>query len=132
MVVVIRGRRGRLQRESSLATSTRAGQRHQPDIRSPQQRGDLIDLLLAAEKRRRGNRQVRLVERLQRREVIGPELEDALGRAQVFQPVQAEIAHIGAGEVGGRLRQQHLTAVAGRRDPRRPMHVACRRSPRRR
>jgi hypothetical protein len=123
VAVVIRGRRGGVQRESSLATSARARQRHQPDIRPPQQRGDLIDLPLAAEKRRRRNRQVRLVERRQRREVISPELEDALGRAQVFQPVQAEITNTGTGEVGGRLRQQHLTAVAGRCDPRRPMYV---------
>ena len=82
-----------------------------------------VDLPLAAEERRGGNRQVRLVQRLQRREVVRAELEDALGRAQVLQPVQAEVAHLGAGEVGGRLRQEHLAAVPGGRDPRRPMHV---------
>src|SRR5579862_5474164 len=55
--------------------------------------------------------------------MIGPELEDALRRAQVFQPVQAEIADVRAGEVGGRLRQQHLAAVAGRSDSRSAVHV---------
>ena len=63
------------------------------------------------------------MQRLQRREVLGPELEETLGRAQVLQPVQAEIAHIGAGEVGRRLRQQHLPAVPSGGDPRRPVHV---------
>ena len=37
--------------------------------------------------------------------------------------MQAEVADVGAGEVGRRLREQHLPAVAGGRDPRRPMHV---------
>jgi hypothetical protein len=55
--------------------------------------------------------------------VIDPELEDAFGRAQVLQPVQAEITDIGAGEVSGRLREQHLAAVARRGDPSRPVHV---------
>ena len=53
----------------------------------------------------------------------GAELEDPLGRAQVLQPVQTEVAHVRAGEVRRRLRQEHLPAVPGGRDPRRPMHV---------
>ena len=79
-VVVVRGRGGGLQREPRLAAPTRAGQRHQPDVGSPQQCGDLVDLPLAAEERRRRNRQVRLVQRLQRREVVRPELEEPLDR----------------------------------------------------
>ena len=63
------------------------------------------------------------MQRLQRREVFRPELEETLGRAQVLKAVEAEIAHIDAGKVRGRLRQEHLPAVAGGRDPRRPVHV---------
>ena len=99
------------------------GQRHEPDVGPPQQRRDLVDLPLATEERRRRNRQVRLVQRLQRREVVRPELEETLRRAQVLQPVQAEVAHLGTGEIRGRLRQEHLPAVPGGGDPRRPVHV---------
>ena len=63
------------------------------------------------------------MERFQRREVFRPELEQPLRGAQVLQPMQAEVAHIDAGKVHGRLRQQHLPAVSGGRDPRRPVHV---------
>ena len=123
VVVVVGGRCGRLQREPCLPASTRPGQRDEPDVGPPQQRRDLVDLTLAAQKRRRGNGEVRLVQRLQRRECFGAELKEALRRAQVLQPVQPEVAHIRAGEVDRRLRQKHLPAVSGRRDPRRPVHV---------
>ena len=63
------------------------------------------------------------MQRLQRREDVRTELEETLRRAQVLQPVQAEVAHIGAGEVRRRLRQEHLPPVPGGRDPRRPVHV---------
>ena len=122
-VVVVRGRCGSLQREPRLAAATGPGQRHQPDVGAAQQGRNLVDLPLAAEERRRRNRKVRLVQRLQRREVFRPELEETLRRAQVLQPVQAEVADVGAGEVGRRLREQHLPAVAGGGDPRRPVHV---------
>ena len=123
VVVVVCGGSGSLQREPRLAASTRAGQCHQPDVTSPHESREMVDLLLATEKRRRRNGQVRLVQRLQRRERFRPELEEALRRAQVLQAMQAEIAHLGAGEVGGRLGQQHLTAVPGSRDPRGTVHV---------
>ena len=122
-VVVVRGRRGRLQCESCLAAPARAGQRHQPDVGPPQQQRELVDLPLATEERCRRDWQVRLVQRLQRREDVCPELEETLRRAQVLQPVQAEVAHIGAGKVCRRLRQKHLPAVPGGGDPRRPVHV---------
>ena len=63
------------------------------------------------------------MQRLQRREDVCPELEETLRRAQVLQPVQAEVAHIGAGKVCRRLRQKNLPAVPGGGDPRRPVHV---------
>ena len=84
---------------------------------------DLLDLAFAPEERRRRDRQVRLVQRLERREVFRAELEETLGRTQVLQPVEAEVAHIDAGEVGGRLGQEHLPTVPGRGDPRSSVHV---------
>ena len=123
VVVVVRGGRGGLQREPRLAAPARPGQCDQPDVSSPHESCELVDLLLATEKRRRRNGQVRLVQGLQRREAFRPELEEALRRAQVLQPMQAEVAHLGAGEVGGRLGQQHLATVPSSRDPRCPMHV---------
>ena len=122
-VVVVRSRGRSLQREPRLAAATRTGQRHQPDVRAPEQGSNLVDLPLAAEERRPRNGKVRLVQRLQRREVFRPELKEALGRTHVLQTVEAEIAHIDPGKVGGRLRQEHLPAVPGGRDPRRPVHV---------
>ena len=65
------------------------------------------------------------MQRLQRREVVRPELEQTLGRAEVLQPVQAEVAHVRPGEVGRRLGQQHLPAVPGGCDPSRPVHVVA-------
>ncbi len=37
--------------------------------------------------------------------------------------MQAEVAHVGSRKVRGRLREEHLPAVTGRGDPRRPVHV---------
>ena len=37
--------------------------------------------------------------------------------------MQAEVAHIDAGEVRRRLRQEHLPSMPGSGDPRRPVHV---------
>jgi hypothetical protein len=102
-VVVVRRRRCGLERESCLAAPARTGQRHEPDARPLQQLGDLVDLPLATEEQRRRNRQVRFVQRVQRREVVRSELEEALWRAQVLQPVQAEVAHLGTDEIRRRL-----------------------------
>src|SRR5207302_3646028 len=107
----VSGRARSLQREARLAAPARSGQRDQADLGALQQRSDLVELPLASEKRCGGNRQVRLVQRLQRREALRAELEEPLRSAQVLKPVQAEIAHLGAGEVGRRLREEHLSAV---------------------
>ena len=123
VVVVVCGGSRCLQREPRLAASARTGQRHQSKLGPSQQRRQLVDLHLATEKRGGGNREVRLVQRLQRREVLPPELEETLRRAQVLQPVEAEVAHVSIGEVDRRLRQQHLPAVPSSRDPRRPVHI---------
>ena len=49
-----------------------------------------------------------------RRQTVDLELEDALRRAQVFQPVRAEVAYVRVHERSGRLRQEHLSSVADR------------------
>jgi hypothetical protein len=51
-----------LQGKPGLARPTRAGQGDRPDMGPAQQVGDLGQLRLAAEERRRGHRQVRPVE----------------------------------------------------------------------
>jgi hypothetical protein len=63
------------------------------------------------------------VERLQRREDLRAELEEPLRRAQVLEPVLPQVAHLDAGEIRRRLREQHLAAVPGGGDPRRAVHV---------
>ena len=63
------------------------------------------------------------MERLQRREVFAPELEQTLRRAEVLQSVHAEVARVSAGEIGCRLREKHLASVSRGRDPRRPVDV---------
>ena len=69
--------------------------------------------------------------RLQRRELglqpLDLELEERLGALDVLQSIRAEVAERDAldpvlDELAGRVRQQHLTAVGDRADPRRAMY----------
>ena len=84
----------------------------------------LGELVLAAEERRRRDRQVRAVQALERREVVVAELVDPLGRGQVLQPVLAEVAQPSVlDERRGGGRDEHLAAVAAGRDARRAVHV---------
>jgi len=71
----------RLKREPRLAGAAGPSEREQPDLVAPQQLVDLRQLVAATEERRRRDRQVRPMERLQRRELVVAELVDALGRA---------------------------------------------------
>ncbi len=116
-VVVRRGGR-RLEREPRLAAAARARQRHEADVVPGEQLADFTQLAVAAEERRRGDRQVRAVEGLQRRELAVPQLVDPLGGGEVLEPVLAEIAHVRAGEIAGRGGEEHLAPVPGRRDAR--------------
>ena len=74
-----------LQRQARLADPARPGQRHQPLVRD--ERGELLHLVGPADEARALHRQVarQLVERAQRRELLGAELPDehraARGRA---------------------------------------------------
>jgi hypothetical protein len=78
----------------------------------------------ATEKWRRRDRQVRLIQALQRWEVAVPELVDALWRRKVLQPVLAEVAKTaGVDERRGGGGDEHLPAMAAGRDSRRSVHV---------
>ena len=113
-----------LQSQTGLPGAARARQRQQPDLVVTQEADDLLQLARTAEKRRRRNGQVRLPQALDRREALASELEHALRRGQVLQPVLAEIADVvGGDEVTRRLGQQHLAAVAGSGDPCGAVHV---------
>ena len=57
VAVLLGARLRRPQREPRLAATARAGQRHQPPARAPEQRGDLGKLASAAEERRRRDRE---------------------------------------------------------------------------
>ena len=87
------GRLGRrLQRQACLARAAGAGQRHEADVVARDERRDLAELLYAPEERRRRDREVRPVERLERRKAFVAELPDPFRGSQVFQAVLAEIS----------------------------------------
>ena len=91
----IKGVRGHLQREPSLANSADAHQRQEPA--SHQQVLDFGELALASDERRKLLRQVvgRCFERAQRRKFLSQlrmhKLVDMLGRRQVLEPHEAQI-----------------------------------------
>jgi hypothetical protein len=83
-----------------------------------QEADDLRQLAGTAEERRRRDGQVRLPQALERREALVAELEYALLRGEILQPVLAEVADVlGRDEVARRLGQQHLSAVPGGGNP---------------
>ena len=115
---------GGLHGEPRLPRAARAGQRQQARRGCAEEREHLAELLLATDERRRLHRQVRLVERFERRELAVAELVEPLGRRQVLEPVLAEVAQaVGARRAPRRLRDEHLAAVPDRRDPRRAVDV---------
>ena len=87
--IVVGGFRGRLERESGLAGSGRAGQRQQTCVPAAEQGRHLVELSVASEKGRRRNREVRLLQAPQRRERLATELINPLRRGEVLQAVFA-------------------------------------------
>ena len=81
-----------LERQARLAAPAGAGERHQA-MRANERPG-LLELALASDERGRLDRQVRPIERPQRREVLVAELVQALRRAQVLEAMLAEVAQL--------------------------------------
>ena len=83
---------GRLKREPRLPGTSRPRESEEARVVAPEQLANLGELVVAAEKLRGGDRQVRAIERLERCEVGGADLVDPFRRAQVLEPVLAEVA----------------------------------------
>ncbi len=120
---------GGLEGKPGLARSARPDEREQAAFRVLQQPVDRFELRRPADERRSWQREVlhACLDRLQQRELarqaVDLELVDALGRAQVLEPVCAEVARLVVDQRASRLRQQHLAAVADGCDARALVHV---------
>ena len=90
--ICIRQLRGELKREARLAGATWPGQREDANSRLGRARDELGELVLAAEERGGGHRQVRPVQRPQRRELLVSELMEDDGGREVLEPVRAKVA----------------------------------------
>ena len=113
-----------LERQPRLPCPAGACERQQSNVLAAQQAYDFVELAPAAEKRRRRDGKVRLVQRLQARKVAVAQLEQALGRREVLQTVLTQVANSLAGdEVARRLRQENLPAVPGGGNARRAVNV---------
>ena len=90
-----------------------------------EQAEQIAQLSLAPEQRNRLDGQLRLAQAAQRRELVTAELEEPERRPEVLQPVVAEVAEIEVTveQRARRLRDDDLTAVAGRTDPGRAVDV---------
>jgi hypothetical protein len=82
----------RLQGETRLSRSACTREREQAGVLPHEKLPHLREFVLAAEKLGRRDRQVRAIERLERRELAVAELEDPLRRAEILEPVLAEVA----------------------------------------
>ena len=121
--------RGGLEGEPGFAGPARSHEREQADLGVLQQPVDRFELRRAADERRSRQREVlhtgldRLQQRELARQTLDLELVDALGRAQVLEPVCAEVAYPGVDERVSRLRKQYLAAVADGCDARASVDV---------
>ena len=114
----------RLQRDARLSGTAWPRERQQTDLPLRQQGAHLPQLLFAPQERRRRDRQIRLVEALERRKSRVSELVDTFGRGQVLKPVRAEVAQpVGTHEGSRGRRHENLTAVAACCDAGRPVHI---------
>jgi len=115
--VLARGLAGRMKCEPRLPRPAGTRKREQPRVTVREHLTHGRELLLAAEKRSPRDREIRPVKRLQGRELAITELKDPLRRTQVLQPVLAEVAELVPVDEGrGRVRDEHLSPVAGGRD----------------
>ena len=124
---LIRQLRRRLQRQPRLPRPARPGQRHQPRV-ARDQVADLLQFPLTPQQRPRSHRQVRLMQRPQRRELgrqpVDLELVEPDRLEHVLQPMRPQITQRHPVEqCGGRLRNKHLATMPRSHDPGRPVHI---------
>jgi hypothetical protein len=101
-----------LEREPRLADPARAGERDEPRAASDQLE-EVGQLLLPADERLELERQVRVVQAPERRELAAAELVEVKGLGQVLQPVLAEVVQLErrVDQIARRLREENLAAV---------------------
>ena len=106
----------RLEGKPRLAGAACPGQRHDPG--AVDQPGDLDQLRGPTDERAGLRRQVRGIERAQRRERLRTELVQPLGSAEVLEPMQPEVAPgVATQRLARRLGQDDLAAMGRRTDP---------------
>jgi hypothetical protein len=115
---------GRLEREPRLAGASWPCEREQTRTRTDP-REHLGELCLPPNEGTRRTGQVRVRDRLEGREGALAELEDGNCIWDVLEPVLAQIRNGQLDELGCRLREDDLTTVRRRRDPRREVHVVA-------
>ena len=113
-----------LHREPRLAAAARPGQGQQ--AMRTDEGARFGELTFSADDRRRLDRECRPIQRLERRELLVAQLVEPLRRAEVLSGV-SEVAqlHPRAEKSLRRLRDEHLTAVAGAHDPRGTVDVGA-------
>src|SRR6266536_4575131 len=102
---------GDLEREPRLPRTARTGEGDEAKA-APKQTEQLLALPLPADERGGGARQVRVRDRLQRRETLAPELEERDWLVEVLEPVLAQLGQVGVNERPRGRGQHDLPAVA--------------------
>ena len=121
------------QRKACLARSTRTGKSHEPCAFAFEEPADLLDLLLATDKRRELDRQVvpAPIKAVQRRELMREvrvqELIDPLRLQQIPQPVFPQVPQLAPlgqrppGQLLDGLGEENLAPMTRRHQPREPV-----------
>ena len=128
MLELLRGFGGELKSEAGLARAGRPD--HGQQALFAEERAGFGQFSLATDERGRLHREVRPVQRLERRELLAPELEEPLRLEQVLETVLTEIGGLHVDEVSRRLGEQYLAAVTRLRRRERRGARRGRRSPR--
>ena len=112
-----------LEREACLPAAACAGERR--DAVSGDERAKLRDLVDPSDQRARLGRQIRRVQRPERREHPGSDLIETLGLRQILEPVQSEVAELDRRleQPAGLGRQDDLSPVGCGADAGRPVDV---------
>ena len=102
----------RMHGEPRLPGSAGAGEGQEADVLRSEEVRDLGELGVSTDEGVRRDREVRLVQALQTRELLLPELVNALRRGEILEAMLAEVAQVGVQELRRRGRDEDLPAVA--------------------